>query len=121
MLSIIFSFAIAICSISKVTNAFKTCQDSDDCESDECCIKWGIFRNVPNSCRKLLEEGETCIDPENRFQFRDGSYFYKCPCKTNLKCVDGQTIHFPRLGPVAYGNKCVSEESENDADESSKK
>ncbi|KFM69579.1 hypothetical protein X975_08255, partial [Stegodyphus mimosarum] len=70
-----------ICVVLAVASA-KKCDNSDECEADECCVKGIIFSS---RCQKMKKEGDLCIQHPDEWK-EEGKFRFACPCVEGLEC-----------------------------------
>ncbi|GBM90336.1 hypothetical protein AVEN_218518-1 [Araneus ventricosus] len=61
----------------------KLCNTAQECEADQCCVKFGPSFFRKGRCVKLSSEGKRCSQEELA---KNGKYFGRCPCAEGLHC-----------------------------------
>ncbi|XP_042907468.1 uncharacterized protein [Parasteatoda tepidariorum] len=77
----------------------KSCQKSDHCHSNECCM---TLTSMVGSCRSMGCEGCSC-QPENAKSHIGDMYLMSCPCLEGLECVS-QVLHKEGSDETEYIN-----------------
>ncbi|XP_015911061.1 toxin CSTX-20 [Parasteatoda tepidariorum] len=96
-----------------VSLGVRRCKSAEDCEEDECCVKYTVAAFLGGVCRELREEGKTCTPIIKKDQEEDPNmYLFQCPCKAGLECVG--SIEKTIFGHVVkHKPKCVVPEKED--------
>jgi len=106
---------LALC-IACAAATTKRCKSAEECDEGECCVNYVITNLFGGHCRKLREEGESCVFLEKKDEDKPNMYHFQCPCKDGLDCVAQHEIEiFGHI--VRHKPECVVPGKEGDGDE----